>query len=272
MFWSRPQHLVRYLNLWGVILIMDEDKIVLDRRSFEALAVDSRVRIMKSLTQRRKTLSELSSELNLSVSAVKEHLENLEGAGLIVKMDDGHKWKYYELTKKGKDIIGPKELKVWILLSISLVALMVSVMFLNAPILGSPNTSSLATPAVQPQTFETTVAGSELTRSSATPQNDQIMKIVTAPDLATPPQPPETEDANYSNETNISAAALNQVNAFPEGIVAQDSGSQSPIWDFERVIIDSTPICLVLVAGISALTIIGCIAILIRNRMRNRFD
>ena len=105
---------------------MEEEKIVLDRKSFEALAVDTRVRILKALKVRRKTLSELSEELGLAVSGVKEHLETLEGAGLIKKMDDGHKWKYYELTKKGSEIIGPKELRVWILLSISAVALMLS--------------------------------------------------------------------------------------------------------------------------------------------------
>jgi len=106
---------------------MEEDKIVLDRKSFEALAVDSRVKILKSLKQRRKTLSELAEEQQMSVSGVKEHLETLEKVGLIEKIDDGHKWKYYELTRKGSDIIGPKELRVWILLSLASVALIVSI-------------------------------------------------------------------------------------------------------------------------------------------------
>lgn len=105
---------------------MDEDKIILDRKSFEALAVDSRVRILKSLKQRRKTLSELANEQKMSVSGVKEHLETLEKVGLIEKMDDGHKWKYYELTKKGNEIIGPKEIRVWILLMTAVIALLAS--------------------------------------------------------------------------------------------------------------------------------------------------
>ncbi|MBU0533150.1 winged helix-turn-helix domain-containing protein [Candidatus Micrarchaeota archaeon] len=103
------------------------EEIVLDRTSFEALAADTRVKILKSLKERRKTLSELSKELNMSVSGTKEHLETLKKAGLIERIDDGHKWKYYELTKKGKGIIGPKEIKVWILLSISTVALIFSI-------------------------------------------------------------------------------------------------------------------------------------------------
>lgn len=105
-----------------------QEKIVLDRKSFEALAVESRVRILKTLKERRKTLSEISQEMEMSASAVKEHLENLESAGLIVKIDDGHKWKYYELTQKGGNIVAPKELRVWILLSASTVALVASLM------------------------------------------------------------------------------------------------------------------------------------------------
>jgi DNA-binding transcriptional ArsR family regulator len=105
---------------------MEEEKIVLDRKSFEALAVDTRVKILKSLKERRKTLSEIAKEQNMSVSGVKEHLETLEKVELIKKIDDGHKWKYYELSKKGSDIVGPREIRVWILLSISTVALIAS--------------------------------------------------------------------------------------------------------------------------------------------------
>jgi len=112
---------------------MDEEKIVLDRKSFEALAVDSRIRILKSLKERRKTLSEIASEQEMSVSGIKEHLETLEKVGLILKKDDGHKWKYYELTKKGSDIVAPRELRVWILLSMSMIALVASMMAIFYP-------------------------------------------------------------------------------------------------------------------------------------------
>jgi ArsR family transcriptional regulator len=115
---------------------MDDDKIVLDRKSFEALAVDTRVKILKSLKQRRKTLTEISKEQNMSVSGIKEHLETLENVGLIEKIDDGHKWKYYELTKKGKEIVTPREVKVLIMLSISLIALIASAFFMFPPTVG----------------------------------------------------------------------------------------------------------------------------------------
>jgi DNA-binding transcriptional ArsR family regulator len=97
-----------------------EDTIRLDRKSFEALAAQSRVKVLKSLSARRKTLSELAKELGLSVSTMKEHLDVLCRAGLIVQKDEGRKWKYYELTRKGRGIVVPRELRVLIMLGISL--------------------------------------------------------------------------------------------------------------------------------------------------------
>ncbi len=104
---------------------MTDDKITLDKDVFKTLASETRVGILKSLDHRRKTLSELSKQLGMSVSTVKEHLDNLVGVDLIVQMDDGHKWKYYELTSKGKAILHPEDRKVWILLGISVLSMIV---------------------------------------------------------------------------------------------------------------------------------------------------
>jgi len=98
---------------------MQEEKITLDKDVFRTLASGTRVDILKSLDKRRKTLSELSSQFGMSVSTVKEHLDNLVAVGLIVQMDEGHKWKYYELTKKGKSILHPEDKKIWILLGMA---------------------------------------------------------------------------------------------------------------------------------------------------------
>jgi len=103
---------------------MSDDKIVLDKKSFKSLASESRVNIIKSLERRRKTLTELSKQFSMSPSTVKEHLENMVGAGLIVQVDDGHKWKYYELTRKGKKILNPGETKIWVILSLSFAAIL----------------------------------------------------------------------------------------------------------------------------------------------------
>jgi len=102
----------------------EEEKITIDRKTFKTLASDTRIGILKSLKVRRKTLSELAKEHSMSVSTIKEHLENLVAAGLIVQIDDGHKWKYYELTRKGSAVLNPEERKVWIMLSLSAIAVL----------------------------------------------------------------------------------------------------------------------------------------------------
>lgn len=95
------------------------ENITLDRETFKTLASGTRVEILKSLDRRRKTLTELSKQFGMSASSVKEHMDNLSRADLVVQIDDGHKWKYYELTKKGKKILHPAETKIWIMLSVS---------------------------------------------------------------------------------------------------------------------------------------------------------
>ncbi|MBN2042692.1 MAG: winged helix-turn-helix transcriptional regulator [Candidatus Aenigmarchaeota archaeon] len=103
---------------------MADDKITLDRDTFKTLASGTRVDILKSLDSRRKTLSELSNQFSMSVSTIKEHLDNLVKAGLIEQEDDGHKWKYYDLTKKGKRILHPEDARIWIMLAVSAFALL----------------------------------------------------------------------------------------------------------------------------------------------------
>jgi len=86
---------------------MFEEKIILDDSSFKALSSESRINILKNLNNRRMTLSELSKKLNLENSTIKEHCTILVHADLIKQIDEGRKWKYYELTSKGKNLIQP---------------------------------------------------------------------------------------------------------------------------------------------------------------------
>jgi DNA-binding transcriptional ArsR family regulator len=102
---------------------MDDDKITLDRETFKALAVDSRVKILRILDDRQHTLTDLAQELGMAPSTIKEHLDTLVAAGLIKQVDKGMKWKYYKLTSKGKELLNPYEKKVWIVLATSLLAL-----------------------------------------------------------------------------------------------------------------------------------------------------
>lgn len=100
-----------------------EDKITLDREAFRTLASGTRVDILKSLDRRRKMLTELAKQLGMSPSTIKEHMDNLSRAGLVVQIDDGHKWKYYELTPRAREILHPTGSRIFIILGLSLFAL-----------------------------------------------------------------------------------------------------------------------------------------------------
>ena len=94
-----------------------DEKIVLDKSAFKALASDTRVAILKELDKRRKTMTELSETLNLAVATVKEHVEQLSKSKLVVVKDEGRKWKYCELTEKGKAVLYPERKKIWVMLA-----------------------------------------------------------------------------------------------------------------------------------------------------------
>ncbi len=217
---------------------MDDDKIVLDRKSFEALAVDTRVRILKSLKERRKTLTEIAKEEGMSVSGIKEHLSVLESVGLIEKIDDGHKWKYYELTKKGREVVGPKEVKVLIILSTSILALLVSLVFMLGP-------------AAAPM-------GAQVAGASAPTEDAEIRTLETDSDVYEAPMA-----AKVPESAMVEDAAPFSMNNVGSGNMADENlGEPMPVEEKEEL-----PVPLI-VAGISLLTIVGCLGILARNRMR----
>jgi len=87
----------------------EDVKVVLDR---------TRIQILKVLGERRHTLSELSKRLNLSKTTVLHHLQILEKSGYIVRVDEGRKWIYYELSDNGRAILWWKTVRVAIPLAI----------------------------------------------------------------------------------------------------------------------------------------------------------
>lgn len=99
-------------------------EITLDQRAFKALAGDTRVAVLKSLQERRKTQTELAKELSVSAPTVKDHLEILQSAGLVQEIDDGHKWKYYQLTLKARHLLNPEDRKILILLGASVLGVL----------------------------------------------------------------------------------------------------------------------------------------------------
>ena len=95
---------------------------VIDKKILKALSVDARQEIIKKLSKRPYTASELSKLMNKHVTTVTEHLKNLEEAGLVQKKESTNKWVYYSLSNKGEHLFQPKYFTWVIVLSISFIA------------------------------------------------------------------------------------------------------------------------------------------------------
>jgi DNA-binding transcriptional ArsR family regulator len=95
-----------------------QETLTVNKETIKALSVDTRVKILKILSNKQQTLSDLANMTGLSVPTIKEHLEILETAELIKKIEEGRKWKYYHITEKGKGILYPETRRIWIALSL----------------------------------------------------------------------------------------------------------------------------------------------------------
>ena len=95
------------------------DDVELSQKEFKALASKSRTNILKILQERNFTLSELATKTEMTAPTVKQHTSILVDTGLIELKDEGRKWKYYTLTKKGKQILDSKENKTNIFIVLS---------------------------------------------------------------------------------------------------------------------------------------------------------
>ncbi len=107
-------------------------KITLDQESFKALASEVRVEVLKRLDERRQTVTDLSNLLGLSKPTLLEHLEKLQAAGLVKRMDEGRKWVYYELSDKGRKILHPERVSIVIALATAIALLAVGIVALLA--------------------------------------------------------------------------------------------------------------------------------------------
>ena len=106
--------------------------ITLDQESFKALASEVRVDILKKLDERRQTVTDLSGLLNLSKPTLLEHLEKLQAAGLVKRVDEGRKWIYYELSQKGRKLLHPEKVAIVLALSTAIVLAGIGGFFLLA--------------------------------------------------------------------------------------------------------------------------------------------
>ena len=90
----------------------------------------TKIKILKSLKERRKTLSEISRELNLSKSTVHAHLNDLCKEGFVKRVENGYKWVYYELTEKAELFLEKYVRNIAIIVSSSVVSLFASIYLL----------------------------------------------------------------------------------------------------------------------------------------------
>src|SRR3989338_9084401 len=99
-------------------------EVTLGSNEFKALSSDNRIKILKMLNERKYTLTEIAKKLSLTSPSSKQHLDILLKSQLVQMIDEDRKWKYYELTRKGKDLIDAEERQTTVLLLLSLTGIM----------------------------------------------------------------------------------------------------------------------------------------------------
>lgn len=104
---------------------MEEEPVtIIDRDVLKVLSVDTRMDILKILSEGSRTPSDISKKLNKSDATIVEHLDTMMKAGLVKKVEQpGKKWVFYTLTDRGKGILSSKSRRLIIILSTSLLAL-----------------------------------------------------------------------------------------------------------------------------------------------------
>jgi DNA-binding transcriptional ArsR family regulator len=99
--------------------LMDEaGDYTIDKTTIDSLSSDTRIFILSSLRERKKTNAELAKELSLTPPTIHHHLELLKKANLVTSDENDHKWIYNDLTPFGRALFIPeKKMKVSIVLS-----------------------------------------------------------------------------------------------------------------------------------------------------------
>lgn len=102
----------------------NEPVTIVDREVLKVLSVETRMDILKLLSEGGRTPSFVAKKLNKSDATIVEHLQTLAEAGLVKKtMSPGKKWVFYSLTERGQGIISSKSRRLVIILATSLVVL-----------------------------------------------------------------------------------------------------------------------------------------------------
>lgn len=98
------------------------NEIKLDGKMFEVLSSETRRKILKELSTQPTTVSKLSRTVDIQKSAIFNHMVILMDAGLVNKKNTNNEFVYYELTEKGKALVGHQSTtnyKIFVLLTSS---------------------------------------------------------------------------------------------------------------------------------------------------------
>jgi DNA-binding transcriptional ArsR family regulator len=113
-------------------MVAEEDALPLDQTLIKVLASDTRMDILRLLKQRRMTMTEIARGLSLQKATILEHLDKLQQADLVRRVEDERLWVYYELTRRGKRIVNPGPTRILLLLGWTAAACVVAVALLLA--------------------------------------------------------------------------------------------------------------------------------------------
>jgi DNA-binding transcriptional ArsR family regulator len=161
---------------------MDRDRyhVELDGELLDVLASDTRRGILQSLAERRRTLSELSRDLDRNKSTIHEHLGRLSDADLVVRDEnEDRKWTYYELTEEGQRIVEPEETQVRLIIGTAVAGLLAGALVVAAlgSFAGFPNLAG--SPADGPDA-SSPEAGSDPGTDALTVSVDQTSALATS--------------------------------------------------------------------------------------------
>lgn len=105
----------------------DEPVTIVDRDVLKILSAETRMDILKILSEGGRTPSFVAKKLKKSDATIVEHLNKLEKVGLVKKLEvPGKKFIFYSLTERGVGIVSSKSRRLVIILATSLIVLMAS--------------------------------------------------------------------------------------------------------------------------------------------------
>lgn len=124
----------------------EEAEVPIDAEMLKVLASDTRLEVLKTLRQRRMTVTELATLLDLNKATVFEHLARLTKSGLVRRVEDPERlWVYYELTRRGGSVINPGRTRFLLVLGTGVLAAIVGIallLALTAPQTPEPSSSA----------------------------------------------------------------------------------------------------------------------------------